>query len=142
MKEKIIPDSDHVARYCKPSTIDGDEIQATAFFLRPEEPDLSVNWLEFFKLKSREKEISEIQKIYSRKFKKVSSNARIAVLNVGETKIKVLESEDKRNLKFKHNPLQEDPSHSSIYDMRPNAEEIAELILSVVDHKNHVYPAK
>ena len=142
MKEKIIPDSDHIARYCKPTAIEDDEILATAFFLRPDEESLSVNWLEYLKLPSREKEISEIQKLYGRKFNRVSPTARIAVLNVGKAKNIVLESEDRRNLKFKHEPLKEDPSHSSIYNLKPDCEMIAELILSVVDQKNHLYPAK
>jgi hypothetical protein len=34
MKGQTIPDSDHVARYCKPTTIDEGEIQATAFMLQ------------------------------------------------------------------------------------------------------------
>lgn len=143
MKDKIIPDSDHVARLCNPKTIEDGEIQASAFKLRPEEESLSVNWLEFFKLSNREKEITKIQGVYKRKLNRVSSNARIAVVNVGNARNKVLlESEDRRSLEFKRDPLKEDPSHSGIYNLKPDDEMIAELILSVINQEYHVYPAK
>lgn len=143
MKDKIIPDSDHVARLCKPTTVEDGEILTSAFLLRPDEESLSVNWLEYFKLASIEREVAEIQIAYNKKFKRVSPNAKIAVMNVGQARNKVLlESEDRRNLTFKHDPLTEDPSHSEIYDMKPDMETIAELILSVVDQEHHIYPAK
>lgn len=148
MKGDIIPDSDHVARYCKPSTIEDCQIQATAFQLRPKDKSLSVNWLEFLKCSDRNEEIAAIQKVYNNKLK-VRSNARVAVLNVGKTRSKVLfESVDQRSLEFKHNPLdfpddplKTDPSHSGIYNIKHDDEMIAELILSVIE-PHHIYPAK
>ncbi|GAB6268170.1 MAG: hypothetical protein STSR0002_09110 [Smithella sp.] len=143
VKNKIIPDSNHIARYCKPTTVENDEILATAFLMRPIDESLSVNWLEYFKLNNREEEISKIQKLYGGKFRNISPNARIVVINVGEARNKVLlESEDGRNLKFKHDRSIGDPSHSGIYNLNPDNEMIAELILSVVDQEHHVYPAK
>jgi hypothetical protein len=111
--------------------------------MRPIDESLSVNWLEYFKLNNREEEISKIQKLYGGKFRNISPNARIVVINVGEARNKVLlESEDGRNLKFKHDRSIGDPSHSGIYNLNPDNEMIAELILSVVDQEHHVYPAK
>ena len=43
-----VPDSDHVARYCKPSSVDEDLPVLTAFLLREGEEYISVNWLEHF----------------------------------------------------------------------------------------------
>lgn len=142
MKGDIVPDIDHVARYCKPSTLEDGQLLATAFLPRPQEESLSVNWLEYLRCPDRRREVAEIQKIYNKKFLKVRPNARIVVLNVGETRLKVLiESEDKRNLEFQHDPEEMDPSHSGIYNIKSDEEMIAELILSaVLDH--HLYPAK
>ena len=44
-----LPDSDSVARYCRPRTIlsNGRPARA-AFMLRPNEEYLSANWLEYF----------------------------------------------------------------------------------------------
>lgn len=134
MKGDTIPDQHHVARLCRPKHISDENIQAGAFMLRAGEESLSVNWLEFLKSSCREKEISELQNVYSKKFNKVEARAQIAVLNVGEVREKVLrESTDRRNLKVLHDPEANDPSHSGIYNLRHDDEIIiAELILETV----------
>lgn len=133
MKSDKIPEQDHIARYCKPTTVEDEQIQATAFMLREGEESLSVNWLEFLNCTSRESEIEEIRSIYSRKLKRVGANAKIAVLNVGEVREKVIkESQDRRNLEVLHNPENDDPSHSGIYNLKQDNELIAELILETV----------
>jgi hypothetical protein len=58
MKDQPIPDTDHVARYCKASTVEDGEISAAAFMLREDERYLSVNWLEELKLPNRAAEIT------------------------------------------------------------------------------------
>jgi len=135
MKGEAIPDQDHIARFCKPTQAPNGQVQATAFMLRPGEESLSVNWLEFLSYSSRETEIEELRDIYSRKLK-VGTGARIAALNVGEMRAKVLtESLDRRHLRVLHDPLYgtvDDPSHSGIYDLKPDDELIAELILETV----------
>ena len=77
MKGDKIPDSDNIARFCRPWQAPEGEIQATAFMLRTGEESLSVNWLEFLKCSDRKNEIREIQRIYSKTLS-VSVNARIA----------------------------------------------------------------
>lgn len=140
MKRENIPDKDHVARLCSPKTIFEGEIQPSAFILRDNEESLSVNWLEYFNCSDRESEIAEIQKVYSSKLR-VKVKARIAVLNVGITKENVkTESPDRRNLEFKHDSDNEDdPSHSGIYNMRPDNDMIAALILQ---SGYEAYPAR
>jgi hypothetical protein len=140
MKGQQIPDSDHVGRYCKPSSVDEGEIQATAFMTRENEEYLSVNWLEDLKCSDRASEIRELQDLYSRKFKRVPATAQIAILNVGTVRTKVSsESPDQRSLPILHEPMEEeptDPSHAGIYNIRPDDEIIAELIREIIQ-ENH-----
>lgn len=141
MKGDQIPDSNNIARYCKPTCVDEGEIQATAFMLRSDEQSLSVNQIEFLECFTREEEIIEIRNILSKKLK-IGASAKIAILNVGEMRSKILtESEDKRNLEVLHDPQENppDPSHSGIYNLKADDELIAELILETVLED---YPAR
>ena len=139
MKGEKIPDQNHIARFCRPMQAPEGQIQATAFMLREGEESLSVNWLEFLNCSSRESEITKIRTIYSETFT-VGIRARIAILNVGEVRKKVLtESPDGRNLEVLHDPLINDLSHSGIYNLKKDEELIAELILETV---REVYSAR
>jgi len=132
MKGETIPDQNHIARFCRPMQAPEGQIQAMAFMLRADDESLSVNWLEFFNCSNRENEIAKIQTIYSETFT-VGARARIAILNVGEVRKKVLtESPDGRNLEVLHDPSINDPSHSGIYNLKQDDELIAELILETV----------
>ena len=132
MKGETIPDQNHIAQFCRPGQVDKGQIQATAFMLREDEESLSVNWLEFLNCSSRETEITEIRTIYSKKLN-IAARARLAILNVGEIRNKVLtESPDGRNLEVLHEPSKDDPSHSGIYNLKQDNELIAELILETV----------
>jgi hypothetical protein len=138
MKGQVVPDSDHVARYCKASTVEGGEVQATAFLLRDGEEYLSVNWLEDLNCSDRRSEIRALQDLYSRKLNRVGTAARIAILNVGAFRTKVAhESPDMRRLRVLHEPIMpEDPSHAGIYDISSDDEIIAELIAQSVLEKH------
>jgi len=146
MKGDQIPDPDHIARLCHAKHVPDGQIQATAFMLRsPNEPYLSVNWLEFLNCSSRDTEISEIRNVYSLKFNRIGAGAKIAVLNVGEVREKILtESPDRRKIEVLHNPdpIEDgpsDPSHGGIYNLTQDYELIAELILETV---HEAYPAR
>ena len=133
MKGQVIPDSDHVARHCKTSTVAGDEILATAFMMREGEPYLSVNWLEDLKRSDRANEVRALQELYPSKMTRVGAGARIAILNVGTLRTKVeRESPDKCLLRVLHEPEPDDPSHSGIYDIPYDDDIVAELIAQVV----------
>ena len=111
---------------------------APAFFLRDGENGLSVNWLEYLTCSNREEEIEKVRNILNTKLT-LKPRARIAVLNVGKTRKKVLEeSSDSRNLEVIHTPSSIDPSHNEICNINPEQELIAELILQSV---YQVYPA-
>jgi hypothetical protein len=132
MKGQAIPDSDHVARYCKASTVENGEISAAAFMVRKTEEYLSVNWLEEINRSDRTTQISELQSLYATKLR-VRAAARIAVLNVGGLRAKVQrESPDNRLLRVLHEPESGDPSHAGIYDIPYDDDIIAELIAQVV----------
>jgi len=134
MKGQPVPDSDHVARYCKATTVENGEIQPTAFMMRQTEMYLSVNWLEELKCPERAAQITELQKLYATKLK-VGATARIAVLNVGTLRVKVeRESPDRRVLPILHEPIiPDDPSHAGIYGiLYDDREIIAELIAQIV----------
>jgi hypothetical protein len=142
MKGQQIPDSDHIARFCKPSTVDNGEIQATAFMVRQAEEYLSVNWLEELKCSTRASEIRELQDLYAKKFNRISPNARVAILNVAMVYSKVRdESPDQRLLKILHEPITTppDPSHAGIYNIHPDDELIGELIREVIQE---THPAR
>lgn len=139
MKGEKIPDPDHIARFCRPMHVSDGQVQAVAFMLRPGEKSLSVNWLEFLNCPNRDSEITEIRNIYSVKLN-VGARAKLAVINVGEVCEKVLtESPDRRNVEVLHDPMDDDPSHSGIYNLEPDGELIAELILETV---RETYPAR
>lgn len=141
MKGDVIPDADHVARYCPASCVDGNEIQPTAFRLRrPQETYLSVNWLESLKLQNRADEVAALQKILATKLT-IGSRARIAVLNVGNTRAHVRgQSPNNHNLPVLHEPEDADPSHSGIHDIDlDNETMISELIAQTV---LEAHPAK
>ena len=137
MKGEQIPDPDHIARFCRPLQVADGQIQATAFMLRSNEPSLSVNWLEFLNCSNRDSEINEIRNVYSAKLN-IGARAKIAVLNVGEVREKILtESLDRRKIEVLHDPdpIEDgppDPSHSGIYNLKQDNELIAELILETV----------
>jgi len=139
-----IPDLHHISRLCQPKHVpDGQQIEASAFMLRSDESGLSVNWLEFLNCSNRDDEIDEIRKLYSLKFNRIGAKAKIAILNVGEVREKVkTETDDNRNLEVLHEPIKDDPpdpSHSEIYNLKPDQEFIAELIRETVQED---YPAR
>ena len=134
MKGQSIPDSDHIARHCSTSTAPDGEVQATAFMLRKGEEYLSVNWLEELNCPDRTSEACALQDVYARKLTRVGAGARIAILNVGILRTKVEnEGPDRRILRVLHEPQPDDSSHTGIYGIPyENQEIVAELIAQVV----------
>jgi len=129
----MIPDPNHVARYCKPITVVNGRIQASAFHLRHGENNLSVNWLELFHCTSRLDELQALRAAYITKGLVAKEKGKIAVLNAGVSRNNVLNhTSDRRDITFHHDPAPLDPSHSSIQGMRPNEVLIAELIRQTI----------
>ena len=136
MKGSTIPDEDHIARYCGFGTLDEDgKIGATAFMLRKDENELSVDWLEFLSCSNREDEIIEIRKVYTSN-RSVGTKAKIAILNVGKLRQNVREKLEKKpdyqELQVIHDPLANRPSHSGIHNMKHEDNTIPKLLTEVV----------
>ena len=131
MKGDSIPSSDHLARLCYGKVIEDEQVLAAAFLPRPKDDYLSVNWLECLKCASRQDEIAEIRKRYSRF--NLKRKDRIAILNVGVTCLKVAEeNQGHRFLKAIHDPEPTDDSHSGLWGFSYDDMLIAELILLTV----------
>lgn len=109
-----LPDADHVARYCKPSTVDerGRPL-ATAFALRNGEDHLSVNWLEYFDQHS-DLAVNQVRRTLQDAGFQLRANGRFALLNVGTVKAAVKRSLG-LSLHVSHMPRKQDPSHAGVF---------------------------
>ena len=139
MKGDRVPENHHISRYCSTTrcTEDG-QVTGAAFELRQTEEYLSVNWMEFLNLVDRAEEIRAVRRILSSKIT-VGTNAKIAILNVGEIVTHVrANSPDFKILSVIHEPEEDDPSHSGVYGFEYNDPLIADLLAEVI---NDTYPA-
>jgi len=140
MKGDLLPEQDHISRYCSAiHCTENGEVTGTAFQLRQIDDYLSVNWLEFLRVNHRQEEIGEIRKILRSKLT-LRASAKIAVLNVGEI-IKYVRSNspEAQELRILHEPEDNDPSHSGIYGYSYDDHLIADLIAETVQE---IYPAR
>jgi hypothetical protein len=153
LKKKIL-NQHHISRFLRPSDTDDDDVLLKAFLFKRndngelKEDSLSVNWLEFFHKKDKEYSINEIRKIFSRKYNKVSVNAKLSVLNVEnickEVKSGTIELKEQVSLLVKHTPEDDDFSHSSIegIPLESESEILVARILAECATKSEVYKAK
>jgi len=137
MSEKPVPDLDHISRYCKPTTLGEDgQPSRTSFMLKPSEPFLSVNWLEYFGDIGREEQLAEIRRYVQLE---LASTGKLAVLNVGKTLKYVHTNSGIINISVLHEPTPEDPSHSGIHGYGHEDDLVADLLAEVVQE---IYPTK
>lgn len=125
MRGDPLPDTDHVARYCKPTTIVGGQPTGAAFMLRPIDSFLSVNWLEHFGDIGQDGQISEIREHISLG---LAPSGLFAVLDVGETIAYVYTNSVNITLSILHEPEQDDLSHSGIHGYGYEDDMVADLI--------------
>lgn len=136
MSNTVIPDEHHLIRHCPPKYIDEDgDVTSAAFKLNREknETELSTYWPEYFSSLSYSDQVNEAKKDLARQ-RKIRMSHKIAILEVGITKKYVKKSrkeKDSRELKFVHTPINND-SHSSILNIDPDGDAIAELIFESV----------
>lgn len=133
MKGDLLPDSDHVARYCKPKTLsESGQPLGTAFILRKDdrivEKFLSVSWLEYFGTSEIEELLQQVREHISLK---ASNKAKFAILNVGDT-INHVNKNSERKITITHEPSNSDPSHSGIGGYSFEDEMIGDLIAEKV----------
>lgn len=142
MKGNPIPDDDHISRYVSGSKIANGRISGTAFQLRPNEDALSVNWLEYFGLGDRNAEIQKIRDVFIEKGRTLQAEAKFTVLKVGETKKYVRqESKDNRVLSVLHDPLDNDASHTGIYNVPREDPAVGDMIAELIEEEA-IHPAR
>lgn len=130
-----ILDIHHMVRHVPPKYIDEDgDITSAAFKLNldKDEVELSVYWPEYYAGETIFNNQVNKAKDDIRNRITVRKSHKFAIIKVGETKKYVKkESKGARELIFVHTPEDSD-SHSSIYHIEPNQDEIAELIFDTV----------
>ena len=81
MTGDVLPDDANIVRYVRPSHIDGEIVDGSAFRLRANESGLSVHWLEIFQCLAKTEQLDEVRRLSRLS---MSRNGRLAELNVGE----------------------------------------------------------
>ena len=86
MRGDPIPNDDNVLRYARPNLVDGDDVDGGAFQKRVRDDEvengLFINWVEAFAGIGKDRQISEIRRLFRLAVKK---NGRFAELPVGAT---------------------------------------------------------
>ena len=131
MRGDRILDRNHVARHCKPTWVDDGLPLIAAFLNDRNQAHVSVNWLEFFDVAGREAQIEQIRKAFRAKGYTLRKNGRFAVLNVGDSAVRVKQATDKV-IRFIHWPEVDDPSHSGIFDYRAEDFQVALELTNLV----------
>lgn len=132
---KNIPDSDHVLRYCKPSSVNDGKIHPSAFRLRTSEKYLSVNWVEYHgRGMTIDMQIEKVRADVETSLI-IKPGGRFARINVGAAKKNIA------GLTVKHLPEPQNHSHAGIY---PPDEENRETVLELSNMvtSNDTFPAK
>ena len=92
MKNKNLPNSDTIVRYCKPKSIQENmKLSHSCFYPRKingKDEYISVDWLEFHKKRSFETNLIDSVKTIGKKFS-MNENGTIAILKVGKIKDKL-----------------------------------------------------
>lgn len=142
MTGAILPDDANVVRYVRPSHIDGDIVDGSAFRLRANENGLSVHWLEVFQDFAKTEQIDKVRRLSRLS---MSRNGRLAELNVGETIRHISGMLDSPHIV--HSPLdptdhyEADPSHSEFLGMPDSESPVAALIGDMIAETiRDIYP--
>ena len=142
MSVKRLPEDNHIARFCRATSIFEDgRISPTAFHLRAGDSYLSVNWIEFFGKANNSEAVGELQNVFANKFRTVSAFAKFAVFIVGDAREAVSDkTEQKEEIFATHEPLDDDLSHAGINGItQENYPIIAAILAECVDA---TYPAR
>ena len=122
MKGDELQSGDHVARYCKPSSVQDDLPTVTAFEIKEAGGHLSVNWLEYFaeaESQSPCELIPYVRDAFLKKGFTLRPSGRFAVLSVGLSTQRIASAQD-RTVSFLHWPEDDDESHSGIFGYGPD----------------------
>ena len=130
-----LPDDGHVVRYVRPSLVEDETVDGSAFVLRKGEATLSVNWLEAFGGDDQHHQLGEVRRLFRLQ---LARTGRFAKLNIGETKRHVVEDSEEIGVPAEIgvsaaplNPVDEfaaDPSHAVVTALPPGGSDEALLI--------------
>ena len=130
MIDHSVPEHSSVVRYGGFSRIRGGMVEGSAFSLRPGEPGLSINRLDFFHGLSKEDQLGQVRLLIHMN---VGARAAFAELNVGQTRRHI--SNLLPEIQFVHSPAPAnerypaDPSHSEILGLPPPTETDMALLI-------------
>ena len=112
---------------------------ADAFILREQETYLSTNWLEHFHPADRDVQLSGVRQTLRDKGFRMAHTGHFGVLNVGDA---MARCRQELNVEIRFITLGDarDPSHTGIYGLAGNGEEVA-LELAQAVSPAEVYPA-
>ena len=129
MKGDNLPDDHHIVRYVKPSLVDDETVDGSAFLLRPDENGLSVNWLEVFGGNDEHRQLGEVRRLFRLR---LARNGQFAKLNVGATKRHVSEAAEELGIVeaplSRTDEFEADPSHAEIIGLPPGESDEAMLV--------------
>ncbi len=139
-----LPDEDQFVRYARPTDVlDDESLNCSAFMLRSDESGLSVNWLDYFRDRTKSEQLSEIRRLSRLTMRR---NGRLAELNVEEVRERVRQELDA--FRFIHDPLaaegqyEPDPSHSQILGLPTPYTPEAQLIgFTIAECVTEAHPA-
>ena len=121
-----LSDDGPVVRYVKPSLVEDETVDGSAFVLRKGEATLSVNWLEAFGGDDQDHQLAEIRRLFRLQ---LARTGRFAKLNIGETKRHISEGAEEigvpAEIGISAAPLEPtdefeaDPSHAAVTGLPP-----------------------
>ena len=128
-----LPDSHHVARYCRPSTVDeSGRPMTSAFAMRTGEGHLRVNWLECFDPRL-EVAVNRVRDALLEQGTPLRPNGRFALLDIGMVKAAVKRSLG-RSLHVNQLAPDADPSGAAIIGNPDDGLIVAAEIKALVRH--------
>ena len=137
-----------LSRYCSPHTVKDGLPIADAFWIKPDEKYISVNVLPGGL--GVESGLAQIKKFLAKKEFKTRPNGRFAVFNT-EIIIQYIREYEKMNVKIKHMPSPDDPTHAGIapagtYDANAWYESTLGMALALAgfcsDNPDSAYPIR
>ena len=142
MTDEPLPDEHHVVRHCRPSCVGTDDLPTpAAFYLRPDEPYLSVNWLEYFGLRNTHDAVGKIRESFMAHGFGLGKRAKFASLQIDDIK-RTLRQHTQSRPRFTHQPTEKNCSHSGIFDW-PHGEDILEaILLAALLQPDCIFPAR
>ena len=141
-----LPADGHVVRYVRPSLVEDETVDGSAFVLRKGEATLSVNWLEAFGGDDADHQLSEVRRLLRLQ---LARSGRFAKLNVGETKRHVSECIQETGaitrIRISAAPLdptgefEADPSHAAVTGL-PSGDSDEALLIGDLIAECVIYP--